>query len=581
MTTSSLEGWKLCLLGEFRMERHGDVRLRFGATRQDELLACLALHARTPASTDEIAERVWSADEVANPRGNLRHQLHQVRQTLFRIGLPEGVIHLTRATPKFAGAIHLVPALETDVEALRHRILRLSDVDIDEMAVLVQEFKELSSGGLIPNITSEWANEARSELNALVTTAVERTERILVAHAVPVGGEGWSTGAGNDSTSFRGWNPAPAAPLDGVEFDSIHSMWRQDAEEWLVRARVAVEGLYGPDRQYWSAMIDGRRDELVRTIDWCIENDERALAHGLAGVLARYWIQNREFGTGRNLTDRAITMHWRQDYTESYGMALYAAGLLAAHEGERWAATSKLKDAARVFGHMENRLGLALCEDGFALTRYVEGEFEQARSHSVRGLKLLEETDAAPSVRMNMLLRAASIEVADENPGRAEEILMAVRDLAEEYGAVAILGAAEYQLGVAALGEQASNRAIEHLRHAITSFRSAGLLPWVSDAMRYLGLAWNQIADSGDAHGVAKARSLFRASREIAERVNNVRVVGESLRFEAGLEKDHGDLKTAQSLAERAVTVLKMTGDNTLIALAEEARDEIAALARL
>ena len=106
------------------------------------------------------------------------------------------------------------------------------------------------------------------------------------------------------------------------------------------------KGLRGPKQTTWRARFDAERDNLRAALAWAIESNAESSLQ-LAGRLGQLWYQCAMLSDGISPPARA--------------KSLYAAGLLAAAEGDPARAHSLLSESLKLFEELKAEDGITKC----------------------------------------------------------------------------------------------------------------------------------------------------------------------------------------------------------------------------
>jgi len=160
--------WTVCLLGQFRLERDGQVVVQLGITKPDLLLAYLALKPRTFHLRSEIAQTFWPDQSVSRARQTLSLNLFLLRRHFASHGLDEAI----RAG---RSDLSLNPEIGTDVQLFDQLVLTAVHAsDPRRRQRLFEEALALYGDGLLPSFQFPWVAPERHRLEALHRSATEQ-----------------------------------------------------------------------------------------------------------------------------------------------------------------------------------------------------------------------------------------------------------------------------------------------------------------------------------------------------------------------------------------------------------------------
>jgi len=155
------------LLGGFRVIREGRMAARVPSARQQEVIACLALHGRgSPVSRQRVAGSLWPDSTDGQALTNLRRELHHLREEWPEL---DAMIEAGSRTLMWTGPV--------DVAAFDAAAARGLAGTRDALT----EAARLYIGDVLPDCDSEWLEPERSRLReqamAVLTELVGQLER--------------------------------------------------------------------------------------------------------------------------------------------------------------------------------------------------------------------------------------------------------------------------------------------------------------------------------------------------------------------------------------------------------------------
>lgn len=526
--------WSLRVLGDFALLRDGEIVRRFGARREDELLAYLAIDATVPKRRDDIVAAIWPGVPLAQARKHLSFNLFVLRKHFAEAGLPDAVQGIGRTS------LILDQRLAIDAQAFE---AALAAGATDEPARLEQALA-LYAGPLLPTSAAPWLEEPRARMAELYQLALER----VVEHAgvAPARGAIASqvspaarSAAGNGHARTA---PAPVVPSSPSD---------DDLEEL---AREAETGLSAAVPDPWVARVREAYPRIEALFARAVGTGTRRRALYVAGRIWRYWYLVQRPSDGVTWLEQLVgdePVGPAADRARAY----HALGSLLAVDGQPEAASTHLDRALALWRDVDEPLGLlktlislgiarqhlhrtaeaAACYDqaiaiarALGETRQLDGVLRNRATlaHTMEDYALALELYQQrlgllpPDARVERATSLVGIAAALDNLDRFEEARAAATDalaLLVEGDPPRLFVLSEIVLGRADdhAGDIAS--AERHFHRAYDAARASQLLRFVGIAQAYLALVRHRQGDAAAAALHEEAMRLIAAAGSAGE----------------------------------------------------------------
>lgn len=525
--------WTLRILGDFVLERDGEAVDRFGARREEALLAYLAIDPTTPKVRDEIAADLWPGVERRAGLKNISYNMFVMKKRLAAHGLSE------------------------PFEDVGNRSLRLSsDIEVD-----VQDFAEalaagvsqagrigelrrglaLYGGGLLPIYDEPWVKPHQARYEELYQLAIQHMTEALGPTSVQE--------AMIRRMPTTAWRAVPVVPEVAATVTPA-SDTRGDID-LVAFAREAEAGLEGAEAERWVAKIEDLYPVIVENFQSAIASEMPGEALEVALGIGRYWVLAGEASEGRRWLERLF--HKRESGAALLrARAHHALGRLASLERDDASAIEHLGRALELWRTLDRPDRLVRSLDRLALTYQQSGEMERAAEKLDQVIAIATALGEA-EVLAAALYRRALIAMDAQDYLRATALL---EERLVTLGADDVAGRAETlaQLALGALGADDLARAEQWGEDA------AGLMEGI-DAPALRAQIHQVLGRVAQGHGHHdRALTHFQAAIEHARTSQRLSLVGSSMARLALALRDQGETDEAAELYERARNVLVGAG---------------------
>jgi len=525
--------WVLRMLGDFALQRDGEVVKRFGSRREDELLAYLALDAGVPKRRDAIVETIWPGTDRVLGRKHLSFSLFMLKKQFESVGLVDAIQSIGRS------GLILDSRIVVDAQVFRAAVASASGAS--NASQILEQALSLYAGPLVPTCDSPWLVEHRQQFAGLYELAVGRiSERVGAAnmhealfHQVPP--SAWNrAGAG-----FA--YPAPPIAVPGKSPD----------EELLELATEAEEGLAGEESSAWVERIGAQypRIEEFLARGLASRRPERALA--VAGRIWRYWYLTRQLATGTGWLLPLIGQEALGAKVDQ-GRAYHALGTLLTIDGQPEAGTAYLERALALWQELDKPTQLLRTLISLGMAYQHRHETRKAADYydqSIAIARVLNELRQLEAALHNRATLAQAMEEYDIALNLNQERLALLPHDATVKRATAITGIACAQHGRG------------HYDAAARAAEEALALMADLDQPRLRVLCLHVLGGAAyHAEDYEKAAGHYRQAYEEARHTRQLRYVGTSMGYMALAMRRQGDEAAAKSTYEEAMRLIVATG---------------------
>lgn len=544
--------WQLRLFGTFELQRDGAPIDVFGARRDEQVLAYLAVKAPTPLSRDAIASDLWPEVDSATARKNLSFNLFALKKRLADHGLDDPVEEQRKN-------LRISSSLGVDAMSFGEYLAGAAVTSsAAERVILLEQAASMYGGGLLPGLDFPWLTPHRMRFESLFrdtmsllaeATYSDTAMRGLIQHIPPTA---WQTAPHRRQHSEAGV-PSPVElqlPPPGMI----------DLAEVAAFAREAEAGMQAPEgRGAWVNQVAQRQPEVEAALRRALETENFEAAFGIAVPLWRYWYLRSSPEVGQRWLELLLDAPYTPP-VEVRARALHASGTLANYAGRRHIARSSLEQAVSIWRQLDNAAELLRSLTNLAITLYGLDNLDVAREVYAQCIALAEGLGKSSDLVV-ILGNAALCEI---QRGDAE----AARGLLERR--LLLLGGEDAKPGAALATTLAQLAAVELLEGNLDAAETrageaSGLFTAAGDDRgralgdRLLGrVAYNR----GD---MRRAQELMEESVKVARASNSLWELGSSLGYLAVVLEADGQEQAAASTMWHAVTVLRATGDRGAI----------------
>ena len=575
---------ELHFLGTPRVLRGGrEVKL---PRKSVALLAYLAIEGQ--ASREQVASLLWGSFETGNANGNLRRELHRIRETAARDHLETtgGALRLKfyssdtddqAAAGDLLSGLQLIDAPEFDTWREGQRVLRHKG-RLEVLRLTAQRFENSDLPAAIALYQDITDLEPLSDLNA------QNLIRCLVAHGQRDEAER-VFGSFSKRLEELGSTPALETAQELVT-DGNTPLGNAALLERVGRGKEALEfRLAAADEASERGDTEAALEYLAAALPFQRKASQRAMLHErrfkLLFKLARFDLLEPEVtalelasrGDGRlegmASIRRAQLQNWQQDARGSLvsaraalenpllpapmqGLASYVAGAASLKLGKLLEAEQFIREAIPRFT-TEMTYERIQAHHGLAQVMMQRGDDAEARSLNRTAFDLLNDTEER-SMRPNVLAYEAVFAMMDERFDRALELLAMARRECEQTGNGALMPMVLINISKA-------HTEIGNLKESTNALEQALALIHQGENRQLEGTALNNLALNYKQHGqLGIALETGWAAIECARQAGDVRAIAFRLQAHVDLLVLVGDFTSAWRCLSEAQDVVNTSG---------------------
>ena len=530
--------WRLKILGDFVLERDGEIVDRFGTRREEALLAYLAVDPTTPKLRDQIVSDLWPEAERRPGLKNVSYNMFVMKKRLAEHGMDEPFEDVGNSSLRLSSAIQ-VDAQEF-TEALAAGVSQAGQL------AQVRRGLALYGGGLLPTYAEAWVKPHQARYEELYQLAIQHMTEVLAPTGVQE-----AIFQRVPTTAWRGVSVVPEV----VEPDAPTRETRDD-QDLVAFAREAEAGLEGEESSTWVSRVDERYPELMQLFERAVESERTSKALEVAVRLWRYWYLKGETSEGRLWLDRLFQV---RDSGSALlrARAFHALGCMTSIERDAPRAITHFGNAIKLWRKLDRPERLVRSLNGLAMAHQYNDEMDQAAEKYDQAIAMAEAL-SEESVLATALYNRAQIAINVLDYRRATRLLERRLDALAPSNWVERVKTLTH-LAASALGEDDEARAAECGEEA------ARVLP--DSAAPYLQVQVHQVLGQLDhrrgRYGEAVAH--FQRALEAARESKRLYLVGTAMAYKAFALRAQGEGGQAADLYETARNVLKGTGSRALL----------------
>jgi predicted ATPase/serine/threonine protein kinase len=272
----------------------------------------------------------------------------------------------------------------------------------------------------------------------------------------------------------------------------------------------------------WVERLAFEHDNFRAGLEWLTETGDAEWGLRLGAALFRFWETREYLAEGRDRLGKLLKLAGAAAPTKARVRALFAAGVLAAEQGDYAAADALVRESLDIARHLSDKQGVAVSLNALAVQARDRGDVAVAHSLSEENLVLWRELGDQKAVARS-LSNLANVVKLQGDYVRARslyaECLSIFRGLGDRTG---VAWSLDYQGDVARdQGDSAAARTLYEQGLAI--FRELGDRWGIAGTLADLGSLASEQRDS------AKAHSLYRESLKIFQELEHKRGIARLL----------------------------------------------------
>lgn len=370
--------------------RGDDVVSVFGARREEELLAYLALSSPSFATRQELASSIWPELPETEARRRISMCVFKIKGTLSELGVEEPI-----ETARMR--LRLSPTVQVDAHGFLRSLAMATEsgAQIDRVFHLNRAVR-MYGRGLLPGFDFAWLEPRRSEYSGLYGEVTELLAgltqdqegmRDLVSR---LPGPAWQRTAA----------PSRSDRLDAAVSASL--VGRVDLDEVQSFAAEAADGLATGDSMAWARKIAVREAEILHCADLMIAEGEYGEALEMIAPLWRYFYLWDRKDVGLQALELALSEPFAYR-GETLARAHMAAGNLAFDVGRRAAARDYLSMSLEYWQRQDNLHETFRAYANVGRAHFGLGDFELAVEHYERARTIASALRDAEQLLITLL----------------------------------------------------------------------------------------------------------------------------------------------------------------------------------
>ena len=525
--------WRLKILGEFVLERDGEIVDRFGGRREEALVAYLAIDPTTPKVRDQVAADLWPEAERRAGLKNISYNMFVMKKRLAEHGLLEPFEDVGNSS------LRLSSEIQVDAQEFTEALA----VGVSQAGQLAQVRRGLAlyGGGLLPTYDESWVKPHQARFEELYQLALQHMTEVLaptgvqeaILQRVP-------------TTAWRGVSVAPE-----VVEPSVPARETRDDQDLAAFAREAEDGLEGEDTATWVVKVDELYPVIVDFFNEALNSNRTSEALEVAARLWRYWYLKGETSEGRLWLERLFQMR-EGGSALLRARASHALGCLTSIERDAPAAIEHLDNAIKLWRKLDQPERLVRSLNTLGMAHQYNDDMDRAAKTYDQAMAMAAVL-GEDGVRATALYNRAQIAMNAQDYSRAKSLLAERLDVLPE-GDSPVRAMTLAHLANCALEERELDKAAEWGADA------AGLLA-DGDAPA-IHVQVHQVLGQVDYQRgqFNSAADHFQLALEQAHRTKRLYLVGTSMAYLAFTLREQGDTDAAAELYRRATAVLEGAG---------------------
>jgi predicted ATPase/serine/threonine protein kinase len=294
---------------------------------------------------------------------------------------------------------------------------------------------------------------------------------------------------------------------------------RAHAAYYLVLAEEDDSEQSGPEGIEWVERFVLEHDNFRAALEWLTETGEAEWGLRLGAALFHFWESREYLAEGRDRLGKLLTIPAATALTKGRARVLFAAGVLAAEQGDYAAADALMKESLDIARQLGDKPGAAVCLNALGVNARDRGNITTAHPLFEESLALWRELEDQKAVARSLSNLANVVEL--EGDYRRARVLYA---------------------------------------ECLSIFQGLGDRTGVAWALNHQGDAAREEGDSAGARGLyEEALAIFR---ELGDRWG----IAGSLADQGSLAREQRDFATAQALYQESLRIFQELGHKRGIA---------------
>jgi predicted ATPase/serine/threonine protein kinase len=328
---------------------------------------------------------------------------------------------------------------------------------------------------------------------------------------------------------------------------------RAHAAYCLVLAEEEASEQSGPEDTKWVERLALEHDNFRAALEWLTETGEAEWGLRLGAALFHFWESREYLAEGRDRLGKLLRIPAAAAPTKGRARVLFAAGVLAAEQGDYAPADALMKESLDIARRLGDKPGVAVCLNALGITARDQGDAATAHPLFEESLALWRELEDQKAVARSLSNLANVVELeGDYRRARAlyAECLSIFQELGERMG---VAWALNHQGDVAREeGDSAGARGL--YEEALAIFRELG------DRWGIAGTLADQGSLAREQRDFATAQALYRESLRIFQELGHRRGIARLLECFACLSAAQFEAKRSLRLAGTAAALRRRIG---------------------
>ncbi len=336
-------------------------------------------------------------------------------------------------------------------------------------------------------------------------------------------------------------------------------MQHTHAAYYLALAEETEQRVPGPERGSWIERLQREHENLRAALAWLMEHHEWEAALRLGGALLQFWWMRGYLSEGRVELARALAGSREGVAAPVRAKALFAAGTLAALQGDYAQAEALCRESLALFRELSDRRNSAHSLITLGHDALHQSDYAAARSLLEEAESLYREVEDKDGIAL-ALVHLATMFLLQGEYDRAHTLLEEAVALSREGGDSWSIANALLILAIVRFCQGDLARARAPLEECLALARQEGYKEYIAYALWISG----QVALlQGDQ---ASARSLFEESLALFKEMGKRQYIAQALSGLAVVSLVQGDYAAARALLEESFALFKVGGNQWSIA---------------
>jgi ATP/maltotriose-dependent transcriptional regulator MalT len=336
-------------------------------------------------------------------------------------------------------------------------------------------------------------------------------------------------------------------------------MQHAHAAYYLALVEEAEQRMTGPGMGSWLERLQREHENLRAALAWLMEHEEWEAALRLGGALGHFWWMRGYLSEGRVELARALAGSQGGVATPVRAKALFAAGTLAALQGDFAQAEALCGESLALFRALGDRRSSARSLITLGHAALHQSDYAVARPLLEEAESLYREVEDRDGIALSLVHLATMLLFQGEYE-RARTLLEEAVVLSREGGDSWSIANALLIVAVVMFCQGDLTRAHAPLEESLALSRQEGYKEYIAYALWISGMMALQQGDP------ATARALLEESLTLFKEMGKRQYIAQSLSGLAVVALVQGDYAAARALLEESFALFKLGGNQWSIA---------------